>query len=67
MENYISAKKSKIRIGPIYVAIILSIIPLFNYNIAGRGLFLYLGIGLFLVFIVSSHKFTINRLYRNFI
>ena len=51
-----------IRIRPltIYVALILSLIPLFNLNVGGHGLFLYLGAGLAGVWILLPHSFRIN-------
>ncbi len=41
----------KIRLSAVYLAIVMALIPLFNLKVGGRGLFLYLGVGIILTFI----------------
>ena len=42
-------------LSAIYLAVVMALIPLFNLNVAGRGLFLYLGAGVIFTF------FTLRR------
>lgn len=63
MDRYITTEKTKIKIGSIYIAIMLSLIPLFNYNIGGRGLFLYLGIGLVAISVLLPHSLVVGHTY----
>lgn len=60
MLNNSNGQDIKIRPLTIYIALILSLIPLFNLNIGGRGLFLYLGAGLLVIWFLLPHSFLIN-------
>lgn len=55
-----ATQDNRARISAIYLAIIMALIPLFNLNIGGRGLFLYLGVGIILTFL-TIHRYTTIR------
>ncbi|MFI3202177.1 MAG: hypothetical protein R3Y54_11775, partial [Eubacteriales bacterium] len=58
----VKTKMNRIRFGALYVAIMLSLVPLFNVAIGGRGFFLYLGIGLVFLTPFIPHRIILNRL-----
>lgn len=53
-------EQKNIRPGALYIALTMALVPLFNYNLMGNGLFLYLGIGAILVFPFVG---TLRRMY----
>ena len=50
--------EKNIRVSALYISLVMALIPLFNYSISGRGLFLYLGVGMIIAFpFLGTHRY----------
>lgn len=53
-QSNLQNSNQKVRLSAVYLAVVMALIPLFNLNVGGRGLFLYLGAGIILTFFTLS-------------